>query len=196
MGWVVTRYLVKNFAVGEITMTEWAHISEGVTLFLTLFVMMVGLVFTVAPPVPGTVIIWGAATGYGLMVGWEKLGWLTFSLLTILMVVGVVMDVLAGHFGARMGGASCLSIFLGAVLGLGLGIIASLIGTPILGCLAGAGGMAAGVLLIEWRRNNDWDTAVRATKGYVAGSIAGIMAKVTSGLLMFGLFLARIYWGG
>jgi uncharacterized protein YqgC (DUF456 family) len=49
-------------------------------------------------------------------------------------------------------------------------------------------------LWIEWLRNKDWETAMRATKGYIAGTIAGMMARATSGVLMLGIFLARVYW--
>jgi hypothetical protein len=168
--------------------------SQSSILFLSLFVMLVGLIFTVIPPLPGTIIIWAGAIFYGWVLGWDKLGWLTIGLLTVLMIVGVVVDLVAGHFGAKMGGASCLAIVVGAVFGLILGIIASLIGTPILGCLGGLIGMVGGVLWIEWQRNKDWETAMRATKGYIAGTVAGMMARATSGVLMLGIFLARVYW--
>jgi uncharacterized protein YqgC (DUF456 family) len=177
-------------------MAGWDLFSQSTALFISLFVMMVGLIMTAVPPLPGTLIIWLAAGFYGLALGWEKLGWLTFSLLTVLMIVGMVVDIVAGHFGAKLGGASCLAITIGAILGFLLGIVFSLIGTPILGCLAGLIGMVLGVLWIEWRRNNDWQRAVNATKGYVVGTAAGIIAKVTSGVLMFGVFLIRVYWGG
>ncbi len=176
-------------------MGTWELFSQGVVLFITLFVMMIGLIFTAIPPLPGTVIIWAAATIYGLILGWDKLGWPIFGLLTFLMIAGVVVDFVAGHFGAKMGGASCLAIAIGAIFGLILGIVFSLIGTPILGCFAGLAGMIGGVLWIEWKRNNDWETAVRATKGYVAGTAAGIMAKVTSGIIMVGIFVATVYRG-
>lgn len=169
--------------------------TQGMVLFVTLFVMMVGLIFTFIPPLPGTIVIWAAAIFYGLVLDWQKLGWLTFGLLTFFMVVGLVADALAGHFGAKIGGASCLAIAVGAILGLVVGLVASLIGTPVLGCFAGLAGMVAGVLWIEWKRKGDWETAVRATKGYLAGSAVGILARVTSGFFMFGLFLARVYLG-
>jgi hypothetical protein len=51
-------------------------------------------------------------------------------------------------------------------------------------------------LWIEWKRKGDWDTAVRATKGYIAGSAAGIMARFTSGVMMIGIFLAVVMWMG
>lgn len=169
--------------------------TQAFVLFSTLFVMMIGLIFTVIPPLPGTVIIWASALAYGLVLGWDRLGWLTFSLLTVLMLVGIIADALAGQFGAKLiGKASCLAILVGTVVGFTFGIIVSLIGTPIVGCLAGVVGTLGGILLVERRRHQDWQTAVAATKGYLAGTTAGILAKVTSGILMFGIFLIRVYF--
>lgn len=169
--------------------------DQGLIFFITLFIMMIGLIFTVVPPIPGTLIIWGGAIFYGLGLGWEQLGWLTFAGLTLLMVVGLVADILAGHFGAKLGGASCLAVTVGAILGFILGLVFSLVGTPILGCLAGLVGTVAGVLLVEWRRNGEWQTAIGATKGYIAGTAVGIMARVTSGLLMLVIFLSSVSMG-
>lgn len=170
-------------------------LSQGFVLFVTLFVMMVGLIFTIIPPLPGTVIIWAAAVMYGLLLGWEKLGWIAFGLLTFFMLVGIVADMLAGQFGAKMGGASCLAVAIGTVVGFTLGIIGSLIGTPLVGCLVGVFGTLAGIVLVERIRHSDWKTAVDATKGYMAGTTAGIMAKITSGIIMFGIFVVTVWLG-
>jgi uncharacterized protein YqgC (DUF456 family) len=168
--------------------------SQSAVLFITLFVMLVGLIANFLPIViPGTLIMWAAALGYGLILGWDKLGWLAFSLITLLMLLGMIADFLAGHVGAKMGGASWLAVLAGAVLGFVLGLVASVVGTPLLGCVVGLMGAVGGVLWVEWRRHKDWDRAVKATKGYLAGSAAGIAAKLTSGFLMLGVFLARVY---
>ena len=176
-------------------MTGTELLSQGFILFVTLFVMMIGLIFTVIPPIPGTLVIWGAAIMYGLLSGWEKLGWITFTLLTFLMLAGVIADALAGQFGAKIGGASCLAVAVGTVVGFTLGIIGGLIGTPIVGCLAGVFGTLGGIILVERLRYKDWRTAINATKGYMAGTTAGIMAKITSGVLMFGIFLISVWMG-
>ncbi|HMR68422.1 MAG TPA: DUF456 domain-containing protein, partial [Anaerolineae bacterium] len=113
---------------------------QAIVLFLTFFVMIIGLIFTVIPPIPGTVIIWAAAIGYGWLLGWDKLGWATFIIMTLLMVAGVVADFLGGQFGAKLGGASCLAIAVGTLCGLVLGLVTSLVGTPLLGLVGGLGG--------------------------------------------------------
>lgn len=174
-------------------MSEFELLGQGFVLFVTLFVMMVGLIFTILPPVPGTIIIWGAAIGYGLTLGWDKLGWVTFGLLTFLMTLGIIADMLGGQFGAKIGGASCLAVTVGTIAGFALGIVASFTGTPIVGCLVGVAGTLGGILLVERQRHRNWSTAVNATKGYVAGAATGIAAKITTGCMMFGVFLIRVY---
>lgn len=170
--------------------------GQGFILFITLFAMVIGLILTVIPPIPGPLVIWGAALAYGLILGWEQLGTVTFLILSFLMLAGVILDVVAGHVGASIGGASCLAIFVGAVIGIMLGIVATFIGTPILGCLAGLIGMIAGVFMIEYSRNQDWETTVRAIQGYLVGSAAGIAIRVLSAVAMIGVFLGQVYiWG-
>ena len=90
---------------------------------------------------------------------------------------------------------SCLAVAVGTVTGFILGLVASFIGTPILGCLAGIVGTLGGILLVERQRHRSWDTAMKATKGYMAGTATGIAAKITTGCFMFGIFLIRVYIG-
>ncbi|MDX1523992.1 MAG: DUF456 domain-containing protein [Anaerolineae bacterium] len=166
--------------------------AESTVLFITLFVMMLGLIFTVVPPIPGTRIIWGGAIFYGFSLGWEKLGWWTLGLLTFFMLVGIAADIVAGHFGAKIGGAACSSIAVGAIFGFILGIIGSLSGIPLFGCIGGLGGTLGGILLMERWYRGDWNGAYRAVKGYLTGTALGAMAKVTSGVLMFGIFFISV----
>lgn len=177
-------------------MDEVQIFQQNIAVFLTLFFMMVGLIFTVIPPIPGTLVIWGAAIGYGLLMGWERLGWLTFSVITLFMILGLIGDFAGGQFGAKIGGASCLAVLVGSVLGLVTGLVGSLIGTPIVGCVAGMAGTLGGILMVEKARYGNWENAMKATKGFLAGHALGILSKVVAGLIMIGVFLLRVYWGG
>jgi len=84
---------------------EW----ETFALVVTMILMAISLVLVVVPVLPGTVIMWAVATFYGLILGWEQLGWTTFFILTVLMAIGVAADIFAGHVGAKVGGASWLA---------------------------------------------------------------------------------------
>jgi len=87
-----------------------AELSEGVIPVITPVGHGWRLALTVIPPSLGTIYL-GGGIFYGLALGWEEeLGWLTFGLLTFVMVLGLVVDGLAGHFGAKLGGASCLGL--------------------------------------------------------------------------------------
>jgi uncharacterized protein YqgC (DUF456 family) len=176
-------------------MDDMQSLEQNLAFFLTLLVMGVGLVLTVIPPGIGNLVIWGSAIVYGLLLGWEELGWLTFIGITFFMLLGVIGDVLGGQFGAKIGGASCLAMIVGMVLGLGAGIIGSLVGTPIVGCLAGIAGTLGGILLVERQRYGNWETAINAAKGYLAGHVLGVVAKVVAGLVMIGIFVLRVYMG-
>ena len=57
---------------------------------ITLTAMLVGLL--VIPILPGLVIIWVAALGYGLAAGFGVLGWIMFAIITVLMLVGSIVD--------------------------------------------------------------------------------------------------------
>jgi len=167
--------------------------------FATAIVLMIiGLIFTIVPPLPGTVIIWGTAVFYGLILGWDAyLGWATFIILTILMVVGLIADFLAGHVGARVGGASWLAIILGFILGIILAILANFV-APILGCLVGLFGGLLGIVIsivgVEYWRNRDWDKAKLAIKGYCAGHVLGALAKFTISVMMIAIFVIRVFF--
>ena len=54
---------------------------------ITLTVMLAGLL--VLPLLPGLVIIWVAALGYGLAAGFGTLGWIMFAILTLIVLVAV-----------------------------------------------------------------------------------------------------------
>ncbi len=170
---------------------------QTIALIVTLLVMAVGLVFSLIPPLPGSVLIWAAATFYGLYLGWEAhMGWATFGILTVLMTSGVVAEIIAGHVGTKIGGASWLAVTVGLILGVVFGIVASFIGTPLLGCVGGLLGTTVSVLVIEWWRNQNREIAIKSLKGFCVGSVVGNIAKFITSILMITIFLLKVFGYG
>src|SRR3990170_450152 len=128
---------------------------------ITLFVMLVGLVGLVVPIFPGILVIWLAALGYGILVGFTTPGIVLFVLISILMVAGVTADNLLMGAGARRSGAAWSSI----VLGMLAGVLGTLVFPPIGGLIAAP----LAVLFPEYMRGRDIDKAWQATRGLAMG---------------------------
>jgi len=158
---------------------------EPLIIVLTFLVMIIGLIGTVLPALPGIELIWLTAIAYGVMSWWTfrattwwSVAWLVVS--TLLLIVGEVLSYGAEVFSARKTGASWQAILASVILGL--------IGTfifPILGTLVGA---ILGVFLVEWGRRKNWQEAIKAATGTLMGFGVSIGVQFVFGLLMIGVW--------
>ena len=146
--------------------------------------MVTGMVGTFIPFFPDLLLIWGAALGYGLLVGWGEWGPWLFGLITLLGVAGILAETYVGGAGARMAGASYKAIFAGLILGtIGLFVL------PPFGLIIG---LLAGTFLVELLRLRDWRQAGRAMLGMGLGYGASFGVKLAFGALMIGAWLAWV----
>ena len=148
---------------------------------ITLTAMLVGLL--VLPLLPGLVIIWAAALGYGLAAGFGTLGWVMFAILTVLMLAGTVVDNILMGAAAHKEGAPWWVILIAmaaAILG------SFVIPVPIIG-----GILAALITLfgIEWIRRKDWRKALASLKGMLVGWGWAFVIRFIIGMIMIGLWL-------
>src|SRR5262245_1101032 len=95
--------------------------------FFTVALFAVGLIGTVAPVRPGTMIIFAASLIHRLILGVDKsIGWKTMFVLVLLTLISYVFDFLGSYFGAKYFGATKWGAFgaiIGALVGLFFGII-------------------------------------------------------------------------
>ena len=150
---------------------------------LVLLVMLVGLFGLVIPIFPGIVVIWAAALVYGLVQGFGTLGGWLFAAITVLALVGVVVDNIAMSAGARKGGAAWWSI--------ALSIVAALAGTYFFPPLGGLVLAPVVLLAAEYLRQKDLATAWEAAKGYLIGCGWAFVVRFALGVVMIGLWA---YW--
>ena len=148
---------------------------------LAIVLMAVGLIGTVLPVVPGTAIILAAALLHQIILGSEKsLGWWNIAALVLLTLLSYALEFAAGYFGAKRFGATKWGAF-GAVIGAIAGLFfpfPGLIVGPVAGALAGE--LVAGKRLVS---------AGRAGWGTLLGNLAGMIGKLTIGLVMVSWFL-------
>jgi hypothetical protein len=153
---------------------------EAVWLSLAILLVMVGVIGTFIPVLPGIGLIFAGFLVWGLASGWSDYGIGTVVVLGLITVIFVALDYYAGAVGAKKFGASGAGIF-GAFAGAIIGIFTFNIFGLIVGTFAGA---VAGELL-SGKSQKD---ALRAGWGTFLGFLAGSVLKITAAIAMAGLF--------
>jgi uncharacterized protein YqgC (DUF456 family) len=151
---------------------------------LTVLMMLVGLVGTVVPLIPGSVLILcGAVLNHFTL---HTIGWGTLVALTILMLIAQALDIVSGSLGAKWFGATrwgAIGALAGGIIGLFFGLPGIFIG-PLLGALVGE--LLGGKGLLP---------AGRSTWGTLLGTTAGILGKVGIGFTMIAWFIVAAIAG-
>lgn len=151
----------------------------------TLFVLLVGLLGLIVPVFPGLTIMWLGTLAYAIiqnaadkMTGWA---WFLFGLITVLMIIGNIVDNLIIAYKMRDKYVPWSSI----LFAFAAGIVASLFFTPLIGLVAAP----AGLFLAESRRLKNRDATIASTKAYMIGWGWAFGARFTIGLMMTGLWM-------
>lgn len=142
--------------------------------------LVIGLCGVVLPVAPGLVLMWAAALFYGFAVGWSSIGVGVMVALSILVMAGIVTGVVVPQRAAAESGASGMAQ-LGGVIGAIVGFFV----IPVFGVIVGA---LAGLLIVEYARNDDWALAWAATKGTARGFGLSILIDLALGMAMLVLW--------
>lgn len=158
-------------------MDSWLETS---VFWVTQIVMLLGLLGLVVPIYPGLVVMWLGGLGYGIVQGFNPLGWAMFALMTILMLIGTVTDNILMGAGAKKSGASWT--------GIGMALLAGLLGTLLFPPLGGLIAAPLAVLGYEYWRQKDWQKAWAALRGLALGWGLSFLARFAIGLGIMGLW--------
>lgn len=162
---------------------EYGERMSEVAIVTTL-IMAVGLVGAVLPLVPGPPLIWLGALYYAWRTGFEVVGWPMLIFLLLLAIIGGTADLWMGYLGASKGGASgwaTLASLVGGIVGF---VVGSLPGAII--------GSIGAIVLVEYGRYRDWRKVLRASGGYLVGSLLANVVEVVIALVMIGVFVAAV----
>lgn len=145
-------------------------LGESILQALTLGVMLIGLVGLVVPVFPGLLIMWMATLFYALLenaagrMTWYQ--WALFGLITVLMIVGHIVDniIIARRMrGKAIPWLSIVAAYLGGLLG-------TLVFAPIVTVFTPLVGIAAALLAlfgVEWLRLHDPVLAFTSARSYM-----------------------------
>jgi uncharacterized protein len=146
--------------------------------------MIIGLIGTVLPVLPGVVLIYATYAAYGLISSWQAFGTHTMVLWGVVTALSLFIDYYGAVHGAHRSKASILGIwgsFAGAVIGL---ILFHVIGLII--------GTFAGAVIGELLAGRPASQALKTGKAALIGFLAGSLVKVVIGLLMVGTFIWQV----
>ena len=160
-------------------MPDWLSTS---IFWVTLVIMGVGLFGLVVPVFPGLTIMWLATLGYGVVTGFTTLGWVLFALITILFIVGGLIDNVLMGTKAHKEGASWFTIILGMLAG----ILGTLLFPPVGGIIAAP----LVILLLEYRRQRNFKKAMFSLRGLAVGWGLSFVVRFFIGVAMIGVWLA------
>lgn len=150
----------------------WLGWAGGVVMVLA------GLAGCLLPAIPGLPLIFLGALAIAWAGDFQQLGAITLGILAAMALLGMLIDFVAGVFGAKVSGASSRAL-LGAALGSVVSIFFGLPGLVL--------GPFIGAALGEWQVHRDAYQAGKVGLATLAGLIAGTVAKLAMALAMIGV---------
>ncbi|MFO0009437.1 MAG: DUF456 domain-containing protein [Betaproteobacteria bacterium] len=150
---------------------------------LAVLMMIVGVVGTVLPALPGVMLVYGGIVLAAYAEGFTRISGLTVAVLGALALVAFVIDYVASAAAAKKAGASKLGL-AGAALGTVLGIFTGFIGLlfmPLVGAAIG-----------EYLAQRDALKAGRIGLATWVGLLVGTVLKLAIVFTMIGVFVAAI----
>ena len=178
---------------------------EGLLLALTLVLMVVGLLGSVLPGLPGVTLIFLSALVYATLTDFRSVGAAILVVLFIFAAIAFVADFVATSYGARRFGASNWGTVGGAIGG----IAGALFGLLFLGIGSLFGlilGTIAGVFLGEYLKRtrqdqqepgstgSDWRRASHAAGGVLVGYLASAVIQGLLGLASVIVFVSALVY--
>ncbi|MGH3090197.1 MAG: DUF456 domain-containing protein [Rubrobacteraceae bacterium] len=178
-------------------------------LWIALAGMLVGLLGSVLPGLPGVPLIFLSALLYAYYTGFEIVGGWVIAFLGLFAALAMVADFIGTSYGARRFGASNWGMAGGAIGGLAgaaLGFLVFGIGS-LFGLILGTiGGVFAGEYLRRQRREvpedeedipfgrSDWQRVSRAAGGVLIGYAVSAIAQGILGLASVIIFVVALFY--
>jgi uncharacterized protein YqgC (DUF456 family) len=147
--------------------------------------LLIGLFFTVAPLVPGILIIWAVFLGYGFYDGWASYGLVFMIITAVAAAASLILDYLASVWGAKRFGAGTAGM-IGSIIGGILGLIVFSLPGMVLGAFGGAVACEMAFSKQELKE------AAQAGAGAIIGLLLGGLAKFIIAITMILAFISMV----
>lgn len=158
--------------------------AESLGLGLVISFMCLGFIGAFLPLLPGPVLVWFAALAYVLATHFRVVGYEAFAAISVIAVATSTAEIWMPLLGAKVLG--------GSGRGMMFGIVGSILGFIVFNLIGAIAGYALGILYAEYRRQQNWRLAIKASIGGLAGWGISTIVQAGGALLMMGIFLWRV----
>jgi uncharacterized protein YqgC (DUF456 family) len=154
--------------------------GDPLLLIVGILLVLIGIAGIVLPALPGVVLVYLGLFFVAWSDDFERVGWITLTVLLLIGTVAWLIDFFTTVYGARRIGASRWAA-LGAAAGMLIGFAFGLPGIII--------GPFVGALLVEYIVQKDILQASKAGLGTWLGLLVGTALKLALIFTMIGIFL-------
>jgi uncharacterized protein YqgC (DUF456 family) len=155
---------------------DWQAFGNITLLILTGLTMLIGWLSLFIVIIPGLVIMWVGGLAYGLASGFDTTGWIIFAIMTVLMLVGSLIDNVLMGASARQKGASWWS--------LGAAWLGAIIGTIVLPPIGGLIFALLAIFIAEYFRLKDTKQAFQSSTSLATGCGWSVVVRLVLGFIM------------
>ena len=151
---------------------------------LAVVFILIGLIGAFLPILPGSILVWFTVLVYAILEGWQAVTPFVFVIVTVICLVTGTANIWLSLLGAKTGGASTQALIFG--------VLGSIIGLFVFSLIGSISGYALGIIVGEYMKQKDWNLALKASFGGLAGW--GVSTAIQAGgtLIILILFVWRV----
>ena len=150
--------------------------------------MLVSLIALIIPGIPGITFIWLGALIYGIVTGFDKTSTTYMIIISVLMLLGNVIDNVLMGAGARKGGAPWVTTLVSVLAA----VIGSIAWPPFGGVIASM----VVLFVMEVIRLKDSRIALKSAGELLKGFGCSFLVRILIGMVMIGLWIAWLVQSG
>jgi len=161
------------------------HIAPILGWMVAILLVIIGLIGTIMPGLPGTIIVFAGLLMGSWIDGFNHVGVMLLAILGLLSLVSYILEAVAAGVAVKVANASHQAM-IGAAIGTVLGVFSGFEGLlfmPFIGAVIG-----------EWIARHNLMQAGRAGVATWFGLLFGIAARLALAFTMIGIFLLAFLW--
>ncbi len=155
--------------------------NDPVLFVLTAGVIVIGVIGTIVPLLPGLALVWVATFVWGLLTSFDRAGIVAMTAITVLFAVGVYLSLRIPQKSAAAQGLSLRGTIFGVALAIAVGIVIPVIGIPL--------GFVLGVWIVRITDTGDARAAFRSALATTAALVRASAAQFGIGVAMGSVWL-------